>query len=98
MTTRFEVKVRGTLGPEPEDTKEIRILNRTLRWTTRGLELEADGKHVQTVISEMGLETDSKGLDTPLPKEYGAVEGDEALEEWQAKAYRRIAATVNYLA
>ncbi len=68
MTTRFEVKVRGTLGLEPEDTKEIRILNRTLRWTTRGLELEADGKHVQTVISETGLEAGLKGSETPLPK------------------------------
>ncbi len=49
--------------------KEIRVLNRTLRWTTRGLELEADGEHAQTVISEMGLKADSKGSDTPLPKE-----------------------------
>ena len=91
MATWFEVKVRGILGPEPQDMKEIRILNRTLRWTMRGLELEADSTHVQTIISEMGLEAGSKGSDSPLPKEYGAAEGDEALEDLRTCRPRRTA-------
>ncbi len=65
---------------------------------TSGLEMEADGKYVQRIIDEMGLEAVSKGSDTPLPKEFGAGEGDQALEDWQAKACRRIAALVNYVA
>ena len=41
----FEIKVRGTLGPAPEDDKEIVILGRTVRWCDWGIEWEADKKH-----------------------------------------------------
>ncbi len=33
--------------------------------------MEADSKRVQTIIGEMGLWVDSKGSDSPLPKDYG---------------------------
>ena len=38
----FEIKVRGTLGPDSSDDKEISILGRQVRWTDRGIEFEAD--------------------------------------------------------
>lgn len=98
MSDWYEVKVRGIVGPDPRDMKEIRILNRTLRWTKNGIELEADGKHVKTIIDEVGLNADSKGSDYPLPKDFGAAESDVALGAQQSEAYRRIAALVNYLA
>ena len=98
MSEWYEIKVRGIVGPDPNDLKEIRILNRALRWTNNGIELEADGKHVKTIIKEMGLQAESKGSEYPLPKDFGAVDGDEALGGEQAHAYRRIAALVNYLA
>ena len=47
--------------------KEIRILNRTLRWTADGVEYEADDKHVATIIKGVGLQGDSKGVDVALP-------------------------------
>ena len=98
MSEWYEVKVRGVVGPDPHDMSEIRILNRTLRWTKDGIELEADGKHVKTIIDEAGLKGDPKGSDYPLPKDFGAADGDVALGGHQAQAYRRIAALVNYLA
>jgi hypothetical protein len=98
MSEWYEVKVRGIVGPDPHDLSEIRILNRTLRWKQEGIELEADSKHVKTIIDEVGLKADSKGSDSPLPKDFCATDGDVALGGQQAHAYRRIAALVNYLA
>ena len=37
------------------DIKEIAILGRILRWTTDGLEYEADLKHRKTVLKAEGL-------------------------------------------
>ena len=98
MSQWYEVKVRGILGPELEDQKEIRILNRQLRWEEGFLEYEADDKHAQTIIEELGLEEDSKGSSLPLPREYEPEEGDAELDGAMARKYRRIAAVVNYLA
>ena len=98
MAEWYDVKIRGFVGPDPEDMKEIRILNRTIRWGTDGITYEADDKHVRTIVEGMGLQSDSKGSALPLPREMDAAEGDEELDAGMAKQYRRIAATVNYLA
>ena len=60
--------------------KEIRILNRLVRWTKDGIEYEADDKHVTTVVKGLGLPEDSKGVDVTLPPEYGAEEGGQELD------------------
>jgi hypothetical protein len=98
MRAWYLIKLRGIVGPDPGDLKEIRILNRLLRWTTEGVEYEADDKHVQTVIKGVGLEGDSNGTDVALPVDYEAEEGDLELSGQQAKVYRSLAATVNFLA
>ena len=98
MAEWYDVKVRGFVGPDPGDMKEIRILNRTIRWATNGVTYEADDKHVKTIVAGLGLQEDSKGSEFPLPREMDAAEGDEELDAGMAKRYRRLAATVNYLA
>ena len=40
----FEVKVRGRLGSGTDDVKEVEILGRKVRWSERGLEMEADAR------------------------------------------------------
>ena len=66
----YELKVRGILGDEEGDCKEITILNRRLRWTSEGgLEFEADRRHVQEILEYFKLGTGSKGLDVPVVKE-----------------------------
>ena len=62
------VKVRATLGPEPEDDKEVSILNRVIRWTEDALLYEADPRHVEKLLKEAGLEC-CKALNTPGMKE-----------------------------
>ena len=83
LPTWFEVNVRGTLGPDEKDDKEIIILGRTLRWTQDGLEYEADPKHRRMILEHFGLDsyckkltyngdTDTKEEDwewEPLPKD-----------------------------
>ena len=86
------------LGPEPGDAKEVRILNRTLKWGVDGITYEGDDKHAKTVIAAMGLEVNSKGLDQAVTKEDAGVDESDGLEAVAAKRYRSIAAVVNYMA
>ena len=37
MATAFEVKLKGRLGPDKQDCKELRVLNRILRMTDKGV-------------------------------------------------------------
>ena len=83
MRSWYLIKLRGVVGPDPGDMKEIRILNRLLRWTTEGIEYEADDKHVLTIVKGVGLEEDSKGVDVALPCEYEAKEVCEAIPRYQ---------------
>ena len=95
----YELKVRGVLGDEPGDDKEVTILNRTLRWTAEGLEYQADDRHVQEITGYFGLEDGSKGLNAAMGKE--PAEEEDAAEDLQAprdREYRALAARANYLA
>ena len=45
-----------TLSGDATDVKEVKIFNKIIRWTTRGIELEADPRHAEIVVRELGLE------------------------------------------
>jgi len=47
MEKWYEVKVKGTLGEDAKDCKEMSLLNRKLKWKEDYLDYEADSKHVQ---------------------------------------------------
>ncbi len=85
MKAWYSIKLIGIVGSGPGDMKEIRILNRLVRWTKDGIEHEADDKHVTTVVKGLGLQEDSKSVDVALPTEYGAEEGDQELDPQEAK-------------
>ncbi len=55
LPTWLEIKVRGMLGHDEKDDKEIIILGRTLRWTQDGLEYEADPKHRKMILEHFGI-------------------------------------------
>ena len=50
MASWFDIKLRAILGDEPNDSKEVVILGRVVRWTNLGLEYEADPKHRKLVL------------------------------------------------
>ena len=50
------IKVRAILGPDPKDGKEVSILNRGVRWASDNIEYEADPRHVEKLLRDMGME------------------------------------------
>ena len=95
----FEIKVRGMLGPEIGDDKEIVILGRTVRWTEEGIEYEADKKHRKAMMEHFGFEEGVKGAMVNGDKERKEEEDDEEeMERVEEKKFRGMAARLNYLA
>ena len=78
------------IGPKPDDQKDFRILNRTLRWCKDGLVFAANLRH--------GL-SKSKPVSSPATGE-GAerLHSDELkpLDEEEQRQYQRIVAKINY--
>ena len=62
-SNKYEVKVQ-TLGGGPNDSREIKLLNRTLRWEEQGISWEADKRHAQIVIEKLSL-GNARGVSTP---------------------------------
>ena len=56
MQEAFECKLKGRLGGEDGDEKEMRVLNRIVRVTSRGLLYEPDPRHIELLIKAMDLE------------------------------------------
>ena len=55
------------LGKEEECVKEVRILNKVVRYTSAGIELEADPRHAEIVVKDLGLQ-DAKPRRVPGAK------------------------------
>ena len=99
----FTIKVED-LGGGPWCSREVRFLNRIIRWTEGGLEIEGDPKHVELLEKEWGLES-AKECSTPgvkAPKEL-AHEGVEMshrreMSSSEATKFRRGVARVVYMA
>ena len=100
LKARYELTVGGRLGPGPDDCKEATILNRVVRWTSEGLEHEADPRQVERLLEELDLEGEGvKGLVTPGVKPCATQFASEReLPENEHTKFRGIAARANYLA
>ena len=103
MREWYELKVRGVLGNEDGDDKEVTILNRRLSWRNGVIEYEADDKHVKVIAEELQLEMGSKGLEAPIEKDTieegnASAPEDDLLSGSGAKKFRGLAARSNYLA
>ena len=99
MKDTYELKVRGVMGDEPHDDKQIVILNRTLAWKEDRLEYKPDSKHVQEILKYFDLDETSKGLDVAIVKdaEVAKDERDYELHGKVATEFRALAARANYL-
>ena len=90
MEKSFFVKVIGRLGGDKPDARELRVLNRVLSWRSGGVQLEADPRHQEILISESeqgvrGLST--TGVKNPQRKD-GDWVGDECLlDEAEAHSF-----------
>ena len=86
-------------GEEMKQGVEGRLLNRVLRCTAAGWEVEADQRHADLIVHELALER-AHGVITPGENEPRRKEGEneEELSSEEATRYRGIAARANYLA
>ena len=74
LSKHLLLKHIATLGPRPQllDVCEVRFLNRVIRWVVppfgkapERIEIEADPRHSELLIKSSGLQTNSKGVNTP---------------------------------
>ena len=86
----YKTKVRGILGSDCHDMKAVTILNRIVEWTDAGIQYEADPRHVDLIIEELGLET-ANGSDVTGSK-VDINETDTELDHQGAYRFRSIAA------
>ena len=66
LAKSFKLKVRGQLGEDCE-LKDMRILNRIITLTEHGVMYEADPRHSELMIRNLGL-GEGKGAVTPGTK------------------------------
>ena len=71
MSDHYTIKVRAVLGAGRDDAKEVRILNRYVRWKSDGgrnwIEHEPDPRHAELIVKSLNLES-AKGVTTPSVK------------------------------
>ena len=54
LEDKYRLKVEMLSGGKG-DVQEVKILNKIVRWTETGVELEADPRHADIVVKELGL-------------------------------------------
>lgn len=98
LKKHWTIELRGILGPPnmPDVDHSIVILNRLLTWTDQGIELEADPRHVEILLREVGCE--GSKVTTPLVKERveEALESED-LSEDMIGMYRSASMRLAYL-
>ena len=62
---KFEIKTQ-VLGQGKGQSPTVKVLNRTVHLPKDGTDIEADEKHAETIIKEMGLDSSSKSVATPV--------------------------------
>eukprot|EP00969_Alexandrium_andersonii_P012065 526177-Alexandrium_andersonii.AAC.1 len=53
MDEKFMCKIEGRLGGGPLDLREVKLLNRIIRWTPDGLLYEADPRHAEQLLRDL---------------------------------------------
>ena len=59
------MKFRGRLGPRREDDKSVRILNRTIQWDEDAILYEADQRHAELILRQLGMDATTNPVTTP---------------------------------
>ena len=56
MRAKYELTVGARLGPGKDDDHEDQVLNRVVRWTSAGIEYEADPRQAEKSIQDTQLQ------------------------------------------
>jgi hypothetical protein len=98
MHERFLLKELGRLGNAPGELKELRVLNRIIRWTPGGFKYEADPRHGEILVR--GVAGVERALSSPgtHSKDFESPSAEAELPDAIARLFRSFAARANYLA
>jgi len=105
LRSAYEIKTKY-LGPDERlgHLQEVRVLNRVIRWSEDGITYEADQRHSELIVADLGLEA-AKGVTTPgsrddvaKAEEANEKESEGTLSPQEKTSYRAISARLNYLA
>ena len=96
LNKTFKIKTH-LIGPEKTDKKDLKVLNRIIRYTESGIELEADLRHAELIIKQLGLEN-AKELSNPSAEEVKREDDEVELNAHYTTQYKSIVARANYLA
>ena len=94
----YEVTIQPRIGPGKADAKEMRVLNRVIRWCEDRIEYEADPRQTEKLILDCGLEGANSAATPGVKASFEAMEKDEILAEHLHTPFRGAAARGNYLA
>ncbi len=98
MHERFLLKELGRLGGDQGELRELRVLNRIIRWTPQGLKYEADPRHGEILVRGVaGAERALSAPGTPS-KDFESPKAEAELPPAIASLFRSFAARANYLA
>ena len=96
LKSRYELTVGARLGPGKADDKEGLVLNRVVRWTSAGLEYEADPRQAEKLVVECKLEGANR-VTTPGVKPLAhQLEAEQPLSQGEHTRFRGQAARANY--
>jgi hypothetical protein len=98
MHERFLLKELGRLGGGRGELRELRVLNRVIRWTPAGLKYEADPRHAEIIVRGVVGAERAVGSPGTHSKDYEEKYDDRELPEATARLFRSFAARANYLA
>ena len=102
MSDHYTIKVRAILGAGCDDAKEVRILNRYVRWKSDGgknwMEYEPDPRHAELIVKSLNLES-AKGVTTPSVKKRleDVLTTSPQLDALQTRKYRSVVMRAAYL-
>ena len=97
LKAKYQIKTKW-LGPKNEHEQKVKVLNRVVAWTDKGIVYEAVPRHAELMIEDFKLK-DSKNVVTQGTHEEGTAteDKDAPLELMQEIEYRALVARANYL-
>jgi len=100
MKANYEVKVRGRLGTEEGDLKEIDVLGRTIKVEEWGWSWCADARHREMVFEHFGFDEKSRSLSKSGDREDDKVgeDSDQHMTKAEETSFRGVVARTNYFA
>ena len=98
LEKRYEFHTGGRFGPGTDDASEILVMNRVIRWTSIGIEYEADPRQAERLLEGLALDS---GCKTPATTEVKPL-AEQLKEDVRLPAsgfteFRGLAARSNYL-